>query len=78
MRMVSWRGYSKRKLNSFNCSQMKPMVRMETSRTLRSSELMLAVIFSAIPGHSLRGISMQQTAATIWVGDGVRWQLLSV
>lgn len=38
---------------------------------------MLWVIFSAMPGHSFRGISMQQMAATVWVGDWVHWQLLS-
>lgn len=36
VRMVSWRDSSNSKLNSLSCSQMNPMVRMETSLTMRS------------------------------------------
>ena len=56
---------------------MKLIVRMETSFTITSSLLMLAAIFSTMPGHSPRGISMTQIAATTYVIVFIRWQLLS-
>jgi hypothetical protein len=48
---------------------MKPIVSIETSLTTRSSLLILAVIFSVMPDHSFRGISMQQIAATIYIRE---------
>jgi hypothetical protein len=38
---------------------------------------MLEVIFSAIPSHCFRGISMQQMAATTYVIKQLHWQLPS-
>lgn len=49
--IVSCRCSSKKKLNYLSCSHMNPMVRIDTSFTLRSSLLMFEVIFYAIPGH---------------------------
>lgn len=43
--MGSCRDSWKKKLKSLSCSQMKPIVRIETSLTIKSSLRMLAVIF---------------------------------
>jgi hypothetical protein len=36
VRMVYCKGYSNRKLNYFSCSQIKPIVKIDTYRTTRS------------------------------------------